>query len=55
MAEEPPPARGNNKHWSRVELGACFDLVLEFDPLVYVQAEVVVPFWRRLPDGLSRL
>ena len=42
-----------SSHWSGVEIGEYFELVLEFDPTVYCKAEVTVSFYRAPPDGLA--
>ena len=42
-----------SRHWSGVEVGDYFELVLEFDPTIYSESEVIVPFHRNEPAGLS--
>ena len=42
-----------SSHWSGVEIGEYFELVIEFDPTVYCEAEVTVSFYRAPPDGLA--
>ena len=42
-----------SSRWSGVEIGEYFELVLEFDPTVYCEAEVTVSFYRAPPDGLA--
>ena len=53
MAEATPRAAKSDRHWSGVEKGSSFELAIAYDPAVYSQAQVLVPFLRTLPDGLS--
>ena len=42
-----------SRHWSGVEMGHYFELTIEFDPEIYSESSVVVPFFRSEPSGLS--
>ena len=53
MAEVPSRRCKSEQHWSGVDRGVAFELVIDFDAAIYSQAQVVVPFHRRLADGLS--
>ena len=49
-----PPATGAMaRHWSGVGFGEYFELTLEYDPAVYSESSVSVPFQRSEPHGLS--
>ena len=41
-------------HWSEVDIGEYFDVVVTYDPTIYSAAEVRVPFYRTLPDGYAQ-
>ena len=38
-------------HWSGVDIGEYFDVTIPYDPMLYSQSEVVVPFIRSSPMG----
>ena len=42
-----------DRHWSGVAIGDYFALTIEYDPAVYSQSSVSVPFHRSQPHGLS--
>ena len=42
-----------DRHWSGVAIGEYFALTIEYNPAVYSQSSVSVPFHRSQPHGLS--
>ena len=46
------PVRWMASHWSGAEVGEYFDVTIKYDPLIYSESEVVVPFCRAGPMGL---
>ena len=40
-------------HWSDVEPGHYFELVIDYDPSIYLESSVTIPFFRSEPEGLS--
>ena len=42
-----------SSHWSGVELGHYFDLVIDYDPSIYSESSVLIPFLHSELDGLS--